>query len=185
METVHLHPLGVVLAVVFVLSMSGLLLWMFRVPRALSLEVAHAVRSVAAVKRILVPTIGLPYAQRGVELACRLGEQQKALIHLTYVIEVPRTLPLNVPLPDEDQKAQEVLERGKEIVQLHGLEARASVTRDREAAAGILKTARDEDVDLIVLGIGLRGERTSLGSTTELLLRRAPCEIIMDRVPSA
>jgi APA family basic amino acid/polyamine antiporter len=183
---VEITFLGTFFASIFALAMGGLIWWMLHPPEALKPLVAKAYRSVDALKRILVPTTGMPYSDRGVELACRLGAMQKADIVLTYVIEVPRTLPLNAPLPEADAKAEEALNRAVEIVQLHELEAVPLVERAREAAEGIIRAAKDNQVDLIVLGMrtDIRGGQAALGRTTESLLRRAPCEVVVDKLPS-
>lgn len=185
MIAVEVGFLGAFLAVTFAIAMGGLIWWMLHPPEALKPLVAKAYRSVDALTRILVPTTGVPYSDRGVELACRLGQAQKAVIFLTFVIEVPRTLPLNAPLPEADVRAQEALTRAVEIVKLHELETIPLVERAREAAEGIIRAAKDNQVDLIVLGMrtDYRGGQAWLGRTTESLLRRAPCEVVVDKLP--
>ncbi len=186
MMAIEITILGTVMAAIFAIAMGGLIWWMLHPPEAMKLLVARAYRSMDTLTRILVPTTGMPYSDRGVELACRLGEVQKASILLTYVIEVPRTLPLNAPLPEADVKAQEALNRAVEIVNLHELEAIPIVERAREAAEGIIRAARDNKVDLIVLGMrtDFRGGQAGLGRTTETLLHRSPCEVLVDKLPA-
>ena len=176
--------LGILIAIAFTLSMGGILWWMLHPPAQIGPEVAKARRSVGAIKRILVPTSGMPYSERGIELACRLGMEQKAEIVLTYVLEVPRTLPLGAPLPDAEALAQQALERGKDIVELHQLVSIPLIERAREAGEGIIKAAKDNQVDVIVLGIGPgdKGGRPALGRTTETLIKKAPCEVIIDKI---
>src|SRR5512136_263851 len=101
--------LGGLLASVFAVSMGVLLWWMLHVPRAIPQAAAKARRAVGAIKRVLVPTSGTVYSERGIELACRLGEEQKAEIYLINVIEVPRTLPMEAPMPEAESRAQEIL----------------------------------------------------------------------------
>ena len=158
---------------------------MLHPPAPVSPEVAKARRSIDAVKRILVPTVGTPHSERGVELACRLGEEQKAEIILVYVLEVPRTIPLGTPLPETEAKAQESLSRAEAIVKLHGLSAIPHIERAREAVEGIIRVAKDYEVDLIVLGIRPRVSAAEdvLGRTSDALLRRAPCEVIVNKLP--
>jgi len=184
---IQIHPLGLVLALLFAGSMGGLLLWMLRLPVKIPAAAAKAYRSVFAVKRILVPTIGLPYAERAVELACRLGQEQKAEVFLVHVLEVPRTLPLGVPMPEAEAEATKVLERAESIVALHGLEPQKIVHRARIAGEEIARIAGEQDVDMIVLGarskVGLRDEM--LGRTSDLVLRLAPCEVIIDKLPDS
>ncbi len=184
--SVNINFIGVILAIIFTLSMSGLILWMLRVPPPIPPAAAKARRSVGAIKRILVPTVGMPYSERGIELACRLGEEQKAEIILVYVVEVPRTLPLNAPLPTDEINAKEALDRGKEIVELRELNTITKMERAREAWEGIIRSAKDYDVDLIVMGVMSKKGiiQDILGKTADILFKKAPFEIIIDRLPS-
>jgi len=179
--------LGTLLAFCFTTAMGILLWWMFRVPRAIPLAAAKARRAVGAIKRILVPTSGTPYSERGIELACRLGEEQKAEIYLVNVIEVPRTLPLDAPLAEAEIRAGDVIKRGEEIVTLRGLPVKAEVKRGRVAGEEIIRAARDLEADLIVMGIRseIRMAQEILGRTSDLVLRRSPCEVILDKLSVA
>jgi nucleotide-binding universal stress UspA family protein len=183
-EPLHVNPLGVALAITFALPMAGLLIWMLHLPRPVPQEVARAVRSVGAVQTILVPILESYYSERAVELASRLGEMQRARILLGYVIEVPRTLSLGVPLPAAEERANRALEQAKTIVAMHGLGAQVEIIRARDAGEGIARVARDKGVDLIVVGIS-----PELGFTegpavrcADSLFRHAPCEVIIDRL---
>ncbi|HET7265821.1 MAG TPA: universal stress protein [bacterium] len=183
-ETLRFHLLGSTLAAAFAAAMAALLFWMLRLPRPVSAEIARAVRSVGAVRTIFVPILESYYSARAVELASRLGEEQKATILLGYVVEVPRTLSLGVALPNVEQRGRHALDRAGEIVATHHLQSTAEVIRAREAGEGIARTARDHDVDLIVLGISPQTGFVE-GSTervAESLFRNAPCEVIIDRL---
>jgi len=181
----HLSLLGAVLATVFTVSMAALLWWMLHPPKQIQPAVAKARHAVGAFKRILVPTSGVPYSEKGIELACRLGEKQEAEIVLTYVLEIPRTLPLDAPIPEAQKQAEEALQRGKDIVELHHLSPTLRVERAREAGEGIIKVAKDNDVDVIVLGMrpSWRASQTGWGKTTDTLLRKAHCEVVIDKLP--
>jgi nucleotide-binding universal stress UspA family protein len=182
--SLQLSALGAVLAAAFAVAMAALLFWMLRVPRPVSAEIARAVRSVGAVRTIFVPILETYYSGRAVELASRLGEDQKAKILLGYVIEVPRTLSLGVPLPDVEERGRHALQQAGQIVAAHHLGSSAEMVRAREAGEGITRTARDHDVDLIVLGISPESGFAE-GSTervAESLFRNAPCEVIIDRL---
>ncbi len=183
--TLTLHPLGIALAVVFVASMAFLFRWMFSVPRQLPHEVAAVRHSVAALQRILVPVSGKIASERAVELACRLGEAQKAEIVLAYVLEVPFTLSLGTALPQEEARGQQALGVARLIVEQHGLPARTTMVPHRYAWAGILHLAKEEMADAIVMGIGTGklGPTEGIGRTCQEVLQRAPCEVIVDRIP--
>ena len=180
----HVSVLGAILAGGFAVGLVALLRWMLRLPPPVSLEVARAVRSVGAVQTILVPILEEYYSERAVELACRLGEGQRATILLGYVMEVPRTLSLGVPLPEVEETGRRALEHARTIMEMHGLQARTQMIRARESGEGIARVARDNDVDLIVLGISpdtgfIEGPAARIA---ESLFRHAPCEVIIDRL---
>src|SRR5574341_294215 len=181
----HLTVLGTVIAIIFFFSMGGLLWWMLHPPAQIQAEVAKARRALGALKRILVPTNGTSYAERAIELACRLGLEQRAEIMVINVLEVPRTLPLEAPLGPAEEKAQEALQRGKEIVELHHLTPVVLAERAREASEGIIRAVKEQGADLVVLGLrtNLQAAQYLLGRTTETVVRRAPCEVVLDKLP--
>ena len=183
-EPLHVSTLGILLAAAFALPMSTLLIWMLRVPRPVPHEVARAMHSVGAVRTILVPILETYYSERAVELASRLGEMQRARILLGYIIEVPRTLSLGVPLPAAEERANHALQHAKTIVAMHGLVAQAEIIRAREAGEGITRVARDRGVDLIVVGVSPEMGFTEgpAARCAESLFRHAPCEVIIDRL---
>lgn len=178
-----LHPLGIALALAFVASMGLLFFWMFRVPRPVPREVAAVRRSVGALQRIVVPVSGRTVSERAVELACRLGEAQKAEIILTYVIEVPFTLALGSPVPSEEAKGEQALRTARFIVEQHGLPVKTRMIPHRYAWAGILHVSQEEQADAIVMaaGAGHPGPQEVLGRTAVEVVRRATCEVIVDK----
>jgi nucleotide-binding universal stress UspA family protein len=185
MENIQVSVLGIIIAVIFTLSLGGVLWWMLHPPAQIKAEVAKARRALGALKRILVPTNGTSHAERAIELACRLGLEQQAEIVVVNVVEVPRTLPLEAPLPQAEQKAQEALLRGKEIVALHHLTPIVLAERAREASEGIIRAAKEQGADLVVLGLrtNLKAAQYLFGRTTETVVRRSPCEVVLDKLP--
>ncbi len=176
--------LGAGLAAIFVSSMAVLFVWMFHVPPALPLPAVQVHGSVEAVRRILVPIIEAIPSERAVELACRLGNGKRAELVLVHVIVVPYTLPLNAPLPDKEKAAHQVLELGSVIARRYDCNAEFRIVRHRSAAEGVLEVAAREQVDAIVLGVGLKtrvpGE---WGKTSAEILRRSNIEVLVDKVP--
>ena len=181
--TPQVTVLGMVLALVFCGSMFIILWWMLHPPAYVSHSAARARVAVSAIKKIIVPTIGTTYSERAVEVACRLGEKQKAEIIVAYFIQIPFTLPLNAELERAEAVAKDVIQRGIEIVMHSNLPYRAVIARARQIEEGIIRLAREEDADLIIMGIrpviGLP-ERI-IGRTSEAVLQRAPCEVLIDR----
>jgi len=180
----HTSVTGIVIAVGFAGAMGALMVWMFRVPRPVAAEVARARHALDAARLILVPTTGTAHSQRGVEFACRLAQEQGGEILLLYVIEVPRSLQLDMPLRQADEEARAALETASQVVAMHNLPVRAVVRRAREAGAGIIEAAKEHRADLIVLSIGPRkGAARGWGRTAEALLTRSPVEVIFNKMP--
>jgi nucleotide-binding universal stress UspA family protein len=180
------HPLGVLLSLGFIVVLGSTLLWMLRLPRPLAQEVARAVYSVEAARCIVVPVLDLYYSHRAVELACRLGLRQGATIVLAYLVEVPRLLTLDSPLPAEVQaRADKALADVRHIVERHGLKPVTDLVRAREAGEGVRRTVEAFRGDVVVLGVEAAPQKVPgvFTRTADTLLRHPPCEVIIDSVP--
>jgi nucleotide-binding universal stress UspA family protein len=184
---VHMTFIGTVLALFFASAMIIIIRWLFAVPPLVPAVAAHAKRTVSAIRKIVVPTNMHTYWERAVELACRLGETQKAEIVLTYVIEIPFTLSLDASMARAQKAGEDILKHAAEIVANHGLPVRTKIERARQAGEGIARLARDEEADLIVMATPKtrRGLPSVVSRTIEILLHRAPCEVIIDAVTNA
>lgn len=184
-ERAVLNPIGIALAILFVFLMVNLFRWMFKVPPQLPPAVVKARRSVSAWQRILVPVTESVAAGRAVELACRLGEAQKAEVILLYVVEVPLTLSLSTPMPVEEAKGQEALQLARHIVEQHNLLFQMRMIPHRYVWGGILHMAHEYQVDAIVMsvGTGRPGSTDGMGRTAQEVLKRAECEVVLDRAP--
>lgn len=181
----HITFIGAVLAAIFSSAMFAIIWWMLHPPPQVSLSVAKAKIAVSALKKIIVPTTGTSYSESAIELACRLGLQQKAEIIVTYVIEVPFTLPLNAAMGKAEAIAKEAMTRAEAIVRHHNLSVKPKIERARQVGEGIVRLAKEEGADLIVIGIRpVSGSSEKImGRTSERVLSRAPCEVIIDRRP--
>jgi len=180
------HPLGVLIAFLFVIVLGSTLFWMLRLPRAMTQEVARAVFSVQASRCIIVPILDLFYTERAVEFACRMGKQQNAAIVLAYVVEVPRLVTLDSPLPQEvEDRAQQALKHAQSIVERHDLKTVTTVMRAREASEGIGQLVQTYHGDIVVLGVqaGARHLPSIFARTADALMRRPPCEVLIDTMP--
>jgi nucleotide-binding universal stress UspA family protein len=182
--TLQLSPLGILLALAFAVSMAALFWWMLHIPPALGRQAAKARQSVKAWRRILVPTVGEVYSDRAVEMACRLGREQEVVILLAYIVEVPGTLALGTHLAEAEKRAAGILADASEIVRRSGLEVETVARRGRQAGEEICALARRLDIDLIVMGMRQRvgAAQRLLGRTSNVVLRQAPCEVIVDRL---
>ena len=154
-----------------------------RVSSAFSSAARAAQRSVTALRRILVPILDNASSERAVEMACRLGAAQQAEVVLVHVIAVPLTRPLGDVTGAEEEQGTRVLHLGQAIVDQHGMTSRIRLLTERSAANGILRAASEDQADVIVMAMDEAQGSTSTrtGQTLQEVLRRAPCEVLVDQ----
>lgn len=153
-----------------------------RLSPALSRIVEEGERSVSTLTRILVAVDDSLASARAVELACRMGELQQAELVLACVVEVPRTLPLDTPEPASIRQGERALQLSSAIVSEHGLHYRTLLRPYRDVAGGIVKLADEEKANLIVMpNFGGETAATGMGEVAREVLRRAHCEVFVDR----
>ena len=143
-------------------------------------------------KRILVPTDFSESAHHALRYAISLAQEFHAEIALLHVVEdvavgyASDLFP--VPMAEVFQEISSFAR--KEIAALatevrsHGVEARESVIQGKPSAE-ILRIAREDAVDMIILGTHGRGvlDHALFGSTTERVVRKAPCPVLTCRLP--
>jgi nucleotide-binding universal stress UspA family protein len=137
------------------------------------------------INRVIVPVQGAPDDDAAVQLACLIAKQNKAQVYAVYVIEVPRTLPLEADLPDEERRAEQALQRAEIVAEDVGLEIEGELLQARFAGAAVVDEAVDKQADLIIIGLPYRtrfGE-FSLGGTSSYVLKNAPCRVWLCRDP--
>ncbi len=150
---------------------------------------------------ILVPVFGTKLDDDIVGTAGRLADaadrpdEVAPRLEVVYVIDVPLTVPLDVPPPpDRAEQANAALERAQHVgEEYETVEVHPSVIRARSIGSGIVAAARDRGVEMIVMGAepptrirggaifgGVGGSRPAeIGPVTEYVLRKAPCRVLV------
>jgi nucleotide-binding universal stress UspA family protein len=151
-------------------------------------ESTEPIVSSRKLKRILVPTDFSEASFNAVRYAMRFAEQSGATMHLLYVIERPAlnhdfdSFPLVLPEPELTKLCKEKLLSlaGTEIEELIPVSVQVRIGKPfRE----IVDVARETNADLIVIATqGHSGiKHVLLGSTAELVVRYAPCPVLVVR----
>ncbi len=141
-------------------------------------------------KSILVPIQGNAIDQHAIELATTVTQDKSAQITLVYVVEVEPALPLEAELPSEidiGERSLEVAEQwtraasNRELVQIT-----PELLQARSAGAAIVDEAIERGADLIVMALRnqKRHGRPTVGDTVPFILKNAPCEVIVTRLPA-
>jgi len=138
---------------------------------------------------ILVPLLSGDNPTATTALACRLasakGDGRKARLHLAYVLEIPRHLPLTAPFPEEEAAAGKALDEAVRSALCEGVHAEPLVTRARDVGEEIVTRAAALNASLIVLCYLPTDDpgETRLANVTRTVLNRAPCEVILNKQP--
>lgn len=134
---------------------------------------------------VIVPLLANMDLSYGAALAGRLARAGQGEVRLIYFLEVARTLPLNAPLLEEEQAAQETLALAHQRIKPNGMPVSEYLEKVRDAADGILTAIKTYAADMVILGTV---HRPALGDgyeryqrLVETLLKKAPCEVVIGR----
>lgn len=143
-------------------------------------------------KRILVPLDFSSFSDAALEYARALAESFGAELHLIHVLEDPapyarktESLAMVAQLREEMQRdAEAQIAAAMKSHEAGDVRLRHSIAWG-EPFVNIVRYARDNQIDLIVMGTHGRGavEHMLLGSVAEKVLRKAPCPVLTVRDP--
>ena len=129
-------------------------------------------------ERILIPLANPRTATDLVRIGASVMDRSGLLVALG-IVEIPEGVPLSEGAT-RARHARRLLQRVLDFVP-EGVELRTLVRIGRRAAEGILETAAEEDVDLIVFGwTGIQAGRRSdavFSPTIDAVVRATPCDI--------
>jgi universal stress protein A len=152
-------------------------------------DTVELVPQILHLKKILVPTDFSETSKKAVQYALRFAEQFGCEIVLLYVVE-PETPIIGAPLavePFTDKNELSMAEKDLAVLaaEAHtdGVHSVGSFVRIGHAPNEITKTAKDFDVDLIIIAThGYTSWRHfCIGSTAERVVRTAPCPVLVVR----
>ncbi len=156
-------------------------------------------------RKILVPidSTEYDYTFRAVEVAIEVasscgGDEDPELI-LLHVLRSMSGLPENLMEKEKELEKRRVngeFENIKDLCEEEGIRNVKTVIKDRNSQSKgevdyhIIRTAQEENVDLIVIGsgrihdgsLGGRIKKAMYGSVTEKVLHEAPCSILIARI---
>ena len=138
--------------------------------------------------KVLIPFDGSDEAMKGAKHGIELAETCGATVHALYVIDLPGA-PRTVYLRDDEEEMRERYREYGEEVTSDLCEMAAEVDVDcvtalRSGSPGeeVVGYAKDEGMDVIVLGSAYRGKWGALlGSTAEKVVRTAETPVVTVR----
>lgn len=138
-----------------------------------------------AYERILVPVkIGM-IGEEMIATAIKLAEERGGTIYALHAIQVPRSLPIDAELAEQEERAAVSLADARQLAFEHGIEIESDVVRTRAIGEAIVQKATEIGADLIVMGSAPKWRRQSrfFSPTVDYVLRRAPCEVMVIAYP--
>jgi nucleotide-binding universal stress UspA family protein len=185
----HITPIGIIIAVVFLCSIVGVLGWMLRIPEETETArtAARVVRAVNKQTHILVPLLQSGEAtDRVVAIAAQMARPRDGEVELLATIEVPFTLPLNAHVEHDERHAQEALERAEAVIAhccpRNELKVRRRILKARSAGVAIIHEAEEQATDMILIAnipVSARGSTQQIDPRVEYVMRNAPCEVMV------
>ena len=182
-------PVGVVIAVLFLVCIVGVLGWMLRLPKETehTLTATRAMRSVNKLTRVMVPLLHpTQVTDRIVALAGQMAHQRRGIIELLTVVEVPLMLPLDAAIGEDEQHALALLDRASSIIQQRNLVGAASIQRRmvkaRHAGPAIVREAAMQAADVIIVSnspVRVRGNLQAIDPAVQYVMEHAPCEVLV------
>jgi APA family basic amino acid/polyamine antiporter len=122
-------------------------------------------------------------------VACPLAADRRTAVVALTVIEVPQELPLDCHMVEEAAAAGRRAAEARAISERYGVRISVHTLRARSAGEAIVEEASRAGVDAIVIAAPRkqrRGTRAPIfGRTVEIVLKRAPCRVIVAALPVA
>jgi len=145
------------------------------------------------IDRILFPTDFSEHSEHALSYALSFAKEYGAKLHVLHVIEDVQYLAnaymFDVPvMPSfadiEQSRLKEMQEFIERVITDPTIEIEKTIKRGRPFIE-IIQTAREEDIDLIVIATHGRSglEHVLFGSVAEKVVRKAPCPVLSIRRP--
>jgi len=142
--------------------------------------------ALSRLKSYIVPLDGSEAGFNALAVACDLARRTKARVEVLYVIEVPRSLPLDAELAEEAQRGEAILDRAEQIGNGFKIQMQADLLQARQAAHAVVDEAIERGVDAIVVGLDYHRPHGhfALGRLPMYVLEHAPTEVWLIRYPA-
>lgn len=133
--------------------------------------------------RVLAAVTGDPSDEGVLAQATNLVRPVKGRLHILYVIEVDRSLPVDAEIGPAAAKGEDILRRSEEALRLAKVEFEAHMVQARELGPALVSEAISREVDAIVVGTSFprRFGAFSLGRDIPFILEHAPCLVVLRR----
>lgn len=139
-------------------------------------------------RQLVVPVFAEADVAIAMNVACELAAERRSRITVVATLEVPLDSPIGARLPEEERLG-DLLDEAETIAARYGVSVRPRLVRTRSAGEAIVAEARHHHAEVVILPASRpqyrrQSQRMPLDATTEHVLRRAPCRVLLAVEPS-
>ncbi|NJD03232.1 MAG: universal stress protein [Ruminiclostridium sp.] len=102
-------------------------------------------------KCILIPTDGSASSEQVIELVCSMKDVLNTTIHVIYIMEIPRNLPLGAIIPEKAGSAKAALQNAQKIADRYDVRINTSTIYARTSEDTIISTSEELKCDVIAI----------------------------------
>ena len=132
-------------------------------------------------RRILLPFTGRSISRRSFDAAVRLARAEDATIMPAYLARVPRTLPLDAPLPAQCLQAMPLLEAIEQRASTQGVAVDTRIIRGRTYRDALSRMLDSESVDRVIVSATSNSSNGLSAEDLEWMLEKVPAEVLILR----
>jgi basic amino acid/polyamine antiporter, APA family len=138
-------------------------------------------------RRIVVPIFADDASFEAMYVACRLAAERGATVTAVTAIEVPLDRPLDEASPEDERRADWLLDNARAIGELYGVRVVTRVERTRSAGRAIVDEAERRQAEIVVIGASPRKRPPLFDRQTDFVLKHAPSRVVLaaPRQPAA
>jgi nucleotide-binding universal stress UspA family protein len=135
--------------------------------------------------KILVPVDGSPLDEEMIDLACEMAKRSRSKLFAVHVIEVKRTLPLEIDLPAEIERGEDILQKVEEMARKRKQDIETELLQARDAGTAIVEEADRRAIDVVLMGLKFRKrfDQFYMGSSVTHVLKNVSCRVCVCREP--
>jgi nucleotide-binding universal stress UspA family protein len=133
--------------------------------------------------KVLVLVTGQPSDKTAVSHAAALVRENRGRLIILYVIQVERSEYLDAELPEEVEKAEEILAEAELAANLQRNVIEGEMLQAREIGPAVVHEAAVRDIDAVVISTAYprTHNKFSLGTDIPYILEYAACNVILIR----
>ncbi|HEY1429894.1 MAG TPA: universal stress protein [Candidatus Tumulicola sp.] len=181
--TIHIDPIGAIIALLIACSIAAVLFWMLHAPASQVQKIAaqttrEVKRMVGSIIVVFSPEIN---SRHMMALAVKLARGEHSELLALYAIEVPLTLPPDADMPDEERAALDALGAAETIANENNVTLRTETIKVRSIKEAVLDIAKREKANLLILGSYLEGKYVGarLGTAIQEIAADAKCDVLI------